>query len=126
MKTTTERFHEMLAERGYQADAAQLAALDRLQRLSDELAAFARRRRQPLRRWIVPPSSPRGVWLYGGVGRGKSFLMDCFHETVPIRRKARLHFHEFMRGVHRETARTAQRRGSARRRSRHGSRGATG
>jgi len=92
----------MLAERGYQADAAQLAALDRLQRLSDELAAFARRRRQPLRRWIVPPSSPRGVWLYGGVGRGKSFLMDCFHETVPIRRKARLHFHEFMRGVHRE------------------------
>ena len=45
---------------------------------------------------------PRGVWLHGGVGRGKSFLMDCFYEAVAIRRKGRLHFHEFMRGVHRE------------------------
>ena len=40
--------------------------------------------------------------MYGGVGRGKSFLMDCFYNAVPIRRKTRLHFHEFMREVHRE------------------------
>ena len=40
--------------------------------------------------------------MYGGVGRGKSFLMDCFFEAVPLRRKTRLHFHEFMREVHRE------------------------
>ena len=42
--------------------------------------------------------------MYGGVGRGKSFLMDCFFEAVTIERKTRLHFHEFMREVHRELA----------------------
>src|SRR3546814_7422378 len=40
--------------------------------------------------------------MWGGVGRGKSFLMDAFYLTVPVRRKTRIHFHEFMRGVHRE------------------------
>lgn len=40
--------------------------------------------------------------MYGGVGRGKSFLMDCFYNAVPLKRKTRLHFHEFMREVHRE------------------------
>ena len=55
-----------------------------------------------LKRVVLRPEVPRGVWLHGGVGRGKSFLMDCFFEAVAIRRKARLHFHEFMRGVHRE------------------------
>jgi cell division protein ZapE len=42
--------------------------------------------------------------MYGGVGRGKSFLMDCFYTAVPLKRKTRLHFHEFMREVHRELA----------------------
>ena len=42
--------------------------------------------------------------MFGGVGRGKSFLMDCFFAAVPIQRKTRLHFHEFMREVHRELA----------------------
>jgi cell division protein ZapE len=40
--------------------------------------------------------------LWGGVGRGKSFLMDAFYNTVPLQRKTRVHFHEFMRSVHRE------------------------
>ena len=40
--------------------------------------------------------------MHGGVGRGKSFLMDCFYNAVPLKRKTRLHFHEFMREVHRE------------------------
>ena len=40
--------------------------------------------------------------MFGGVGRGKSFLMDCFFQAVPLTRKTRLHFHEFMREVHRE------------------------
>jgi cell division protein ZapE len=42
------------------------------------------------------------VYMWGGVGRGKSFLMDCFFQSVPLTRKTRLHFHEFMREVHRE------------------------
>jgi cell division protein ZapE len=44
------------------------------------------------------------VYLFGGVGRGKSFLMDLFYNAVPLKRKTRLHFHEFMREVHRELA----------------------
>ena len=50
------------------------------------------------------PDIPRGVYMYGGVGRGKSFLMECFFNAVPLKRKVRLHFHEFMREVHRELA----------------------
>ena len=95
-------YQAALAERGYQADAAQLAAIDRLQRLHDELVVFKAQRANPLRKLLSRPAVPRGVWLHGGVGRGKSFLMDCFFGTVPVVRKFRVHFHEFMREVHRE------------------------
>jgi cell division protein ZapE len=91
-----------LAERGYVADDAQRAAVDRLQRMHEELVAFKAARASRLRRLLSSPQVPRGVWLHGGVGRGKSFLMDCFFGTVPVVRKLRVHFHEVMRGVHRE------------------------
>jgi cell division protein ZapE len=55
-----------------------------------------------LRRLLIRPDVPRGIYMWGGVGRGKSFLMDSFYSVVPVVRKTRLHFHEFMRGVHRE------------------------
>jgi cell division protein ZapE len=83
-------------------DHAQLGALDRLQRLHDELVEFRRARLSLLRRWFHPPLPPRGVYLWGGVGRGKSFLMDAFYTAVPLRRKTRVHFHAFMKGVHDE------------------------
>jgi cell division protein ZapE len=83
-------------------DRAQLGALDRLQRLHDELVEFRRARLSLLRRWFHPPVPPRGVYLWGGVGRGKSFLMDAFYTAVPLRRKTRVHFHAFMKGVHDE------------------------
>jgi cell division protein ZapE len=100
--TVTERYQAALAQRGYKADPAQLAAIARLQRLADELEHFRVVRQNVVKRVVLRPEVPRGVWLHGGVGRGKSFLMDCFYEGVDIRRKGRLHFHEFMRGVHRE------------------------
>ena len=96
------RYARQLAERGYHSDAAQAAAVERLQRLHDEMVAFRQARTSRIRRLIAPPEPPRGVWLWGGVGRGKSFLMDCFYEAVPVVRKTRLHFHEFMRATHRE------------------------
>ena len=91
-----------LAERGYTADAAQLQAVDALERCEMEWAAYKARRGNALTRALVRPPIPRGVYMYGGVGRGKSFLMDCFFQSVPLARKTRLHFHEFMREVHRE------------------------
>ena len=100
--SVVESYRAALQARGFRADAAQLAAVERLQRMSDELAEFKARRSNRLKKLINRPEIPRGVWLYGGVGRGKSFLMDCFYGAVPVVRKTRLHFHEFMRGVHRE------------------------
>jgi cell division protein ZapE len=97
-----ETWRSELARRGYAADAAQRAAVERLQRMHEELVEFKARRSTRLKRLINRPAVPRGVWMHGGVGRGKSFLMDCFYESVPVVRKTRLHFHEFMRGVHRE------------------------
>jgi len=97
-----ELYHQTLAERGYSADPAQLRAIDALERCEREWADYKARRSNPLVKMLVRPPIPRGVYMYGGVGRGKSFLMDCFFQSVPLTRKTRLHFHEFMREVHRE------------------------
>ncbi len=91
-----------LAERGYQADPAQLRAIDALERCENEWVAYMSRRSNAVTKLLVRPPIPRGVYMFGGVGRGKSFLMDCFFRSVPLNRKTRLHFHEFMREVHRE------------------------
>ena len=90
----------LLAARHSTLDHAQIAALDRLQQLADELTAFRAARQSTLKRLFAPPDVPRGVYFYGGVGRGKSFLMDSFFATVPVKRKTRVHFHAFMRDVH--------------------------
>ncbi len=90
----------LLARRGATLDPAQAAALDRLQVLSDELTEFRAARQSTLTRIFNAPDVPRGIYLWGGVGRGKSFLMDSFAAMVPIRRKVRIHFHAFMRNVH--------------------------
>ena len=91
-----------LAERGYDSDPAQLRAVAALERCENEWADYKARRGNALTKLLRHPPIPRGVYMYGGVGRGKSFLMDCFFNAVPLTRKTRLHFHEFMREVHRE------------------------
>ena len=95
-------YEAALAERGYVTDAAQQRGLAALQRCEDEWIAYKSRRANAVTKLLVRPPIPRGVYLWGGVGRGKSFLMDCFFQSVPLQRKTRLHFHEFMREVHRE------------------------
>ena len=88
--------------RGYSSDPAQLRAVDALERCATEWAGYKVKRSNSLKKLINRPAIPRGVYMHGGVGRGKSFLMDCFYNAVPLNRKTRLHFHEFMREVHRE------------------------
>ncbi|MEF8700351.1 MAG: cell division protein ZapE [Candidatus Accumulibacter sp. UW20] len=97
-----DAYERLLAARGFTADAAQRAAADRLQRLYYDLLSFKVGRRSALRRLFAAPPVPRGVYFWGGVGRGKSFLMDCFYDAVPYRRKRRIHFHAFMHSVHRQ------------------------
>lgn len=95
-------YESALNERGFRPDAAQRKAIERLQRYYDDWVRFKEMRSNALKRLLKRPEVPRGVYMWGGVGRGKSFLMDSFYATVPVRRKTRLHFHEFMRGVHRQ------------------------
>ena len=99
-----ELYEQTLVQRGYRSDPAQLRAIDALERCENEWADYKARRSNALTKLVVRPPIPRGVYMYGGVGRGKSFLMDCFFNAVPLQRKTRLHFHEFMREVHRELA----------------------
>jgi len=95
-------YEKTLSERGYRSDAGQLRAIDSLERCENEWADYKARRSNAVSKLLVRPPIPRGVFMHGGVGRGKSFLMDCFYRAVPLTRKTRLHFHEFMREVHRE------------------------
>jgi len=97
-----EYLEPQLAKRHATLDHAQAAALDRLQQLSDELGTFRAPRQSTLRRLFSPPEVPRGIYLWGGVGRGKTFLMDAFFASSGVRRKKRVHFHAFMREVHAE------------------------
>ena len=95
-------YEQQLAERGYRSDEAQLRAIGALERCENEWVDYKSRRRNAITKLLVRPPIPRGVYMWGGVGRGKSFLMDSFFQSVPLQRKTRLHFHEFMREVHRE------------------------
>jgi cell division protein ZapE len=100
--SVVELYQRTLTRRGYQADVSQLTAVKRLQQLHDEWSEYKQRRRTALRRLLLRPPLPRGVYLWGSVGRGKSFLMDSFYLSLPLDRKCRVHFHHFMRDVHRE------------------------
>lgn len=104
MGRVSDAYQAELKERGYDSDPAQLRAVAALERCADEWAAYKEKRSNALKKLINRPEIPKGVYMFGGVGRGKSFLMDCFFNAVPIQRKTRLHFHEFMREVHRELA----------------------
>jgi len=93
-----ERYQRDLQRKGFVADAAQQRAVEQLQRLHEELSTPRPKLRFSLRR--PRPEPVQGLYLWGGVGRGKTYLMDCFFETLPQRRKLRTHFHRFMLDVH--------------------------
>ncbi len=97
-----EVYHRALERRGFRSDASQLRAVERLEQLYEEWTDYKAKRSNALWRLVVHPPLPRGVYLWGGVGRGKSFLMDSFYRCLPLVRKRRVHFHHFMRDVHRE------------------------
>jgi cell division protein ZapE len=96
-----ELYARELSERGFQSDPAQLAALARLEELRERLIAAHARRRRIWRRWRASESPPeRGLYLWGAVGRGKTWLMDLFFRSLPFPEARRTHFHRFMQEVH--------------------------
>ncbi len=109
--TIRQRYLECVREQDLVADPAQERAVAELQRVHDELVAAAPvsdrirsrlARRYPDRFTVTPV---RGLYLWGGVGRGKTLLMDLFHEELGVQGKLRIHFHRMMRHVHDELKR---------------------
>ena len=84
---------------GFSLDPSQLLAVGHFERLRAELAE-AEQAEQSLLRVFLRQRPVRGLYLWGGVGRGKSFLMDTFFDSVPVERKDRVHFHRFMQDIH--------------------------
>lgn len=89
---------------GFRADPVQERAARRLQQLFDELIEFKNYRGRPFMKTFGRRAPPRGLYIHGSVGRGKSMLMDAFYSQLPYRRKRRVHFHAFMQSIHRELA----------------------
>ncbi len=95
-----ELYARQLADRGFESDPVQLAAVAKLDDLRGRLiAARASSGRSWLRR-SRRAEPERGVYLWGGVGRGKTWLMDLFFESLPFAEARRRHFHRFMHDVH--------------------------
>lgn len=100
MTTVLGRYLGLVAAGELRPDPEQRAAAVRLNRLQEELQAVPPRGSLIWRLGRGKPPAPRGVYMWGGVGRGKSMLMDLFHDCLQINRKRRVHFHEFMLEVH--------------------------
>ena len=99
-----EAYRDSLRREGHVEDPAQLAVVSKLESLQARLAEH-RPRARGLRAFFSrtrdrEQAGVRGMYLWGGVGRGKTFLMDLFFETVPVRARKRIHFHRMMREVH--------------------------
>ncbi|SHO55345.1 cell division protein ZapE [Vibrio quintilis] len=108
--TPKQRYHYDLANNAFQIDSAQSDAIDVLDELCSQLNEFLLPRVQSrhtffskiFRKKTIEQPVPKGVYLWGGVGRGKTYLMDIFFESLPASRKMRMHFHRFMYRVHDE------------------------
>lgn len=98
-----QHYLQELQREDFIEDSAQRMAVEHLQRLFDELVlaqktasfwskVFGDKARVPV----------RGLYMWGGVGRGKTYLMDIFFDSLPFQQKRRLHFHRFMRHIHQE------------------------
>ncbi len=98
MLSPRQRYEADLQRPGFATDPAQARAVEQLQRVHTELLARKPRRAALGKRLVWP--AVKGIYFWGGVGRGKTYLMDCFYESLPFSRKQRTHFHRFMQGVH--------------------------
>jgi cell division protein ZapE len=100
MSKVLASYEALVAGGELRPDPEQRAAAERLDRLAAELEVVPRKGSILWRALGRAPEPPRGIYLWGDVGRGKSMLMDLLFECVDIRRKRRVHFHEFMLEVH--------------------------
>src|SRR3954462_6471704 len=106
--TLLELYTQQLSERGSRPDPVQAAVVDRLDDLRERLIAARESDGSIVRRWFgalgnKSAADPvRGLYLWGGVGRGKTWMMDLFYQSLPFSERRRRHFHRFMHDVHAE------------------------
>ena len=105
-----ERYQLDLTKQGFVADEAQRIIIQRLQTVFEALTTpgtkptkeakgfFAKLKSRP----SIQQNVPKGLYLWGGVGQGKTYLMDIFYDALPFKEKQRTHFHRFMQNVHRQ------------------------
>lgn len=112
MTTPKQRYYDDLNREGFVADNAQEHAVELLECLYHRLvlahqkaesSSFVAQIKQLITTSAKKPE--QGLYLWGGVGRGKTYLMDCFFEKLPFDAKLRIHFHRFMRRVHSDLSR---------------------
>lgn len=105
--TPWQKYQKDLQDPEFQYDAAQENAVKELQRLYDELThpekklTWRVKLQSKFGKGMHKPSI-QGLYFWGGVGRGKTYLVDTFYECLPFERKMRIHFHRFMHRVHEE------------------------
>ncbi len=99
-----EYYHHQCEQGLISEDPHQLAVMTQLQRLYEALVSESESR-GGLLRLLRKRKLVRGLYVWGGVGAGKTFMMDCFFNALPFDNKLRMHFHPFMRLVHEELKR---------------------
>jgi len=103
MSATAERYAAEVAAGRIESDPGQRGALASFSRIELEFSEYRAAQKSGALGWLMARKSgpvPRGLYVWGDVGRGKTMLMDLFFESVPVKRKRRAHFHEFMVDVH--------------------------
>ena len=102
--TVARRYRHLVDTGAVEANPAQQRVAEALDRLIAELAEKRLGRKSSALGWLLArnrkPEPVRGLYIHGGVGAGKTMLMDMFHDLVPVRRKRRVHFNDFMADVH--------------------------
>lgn len=103
--TPLERYQQDLQREDFSYDAAQENAVKHLQRVFDDIVPVeaARRKQSFIKKLFSKTTKPvKGLYFWGGVGRGKTYLVDTFYDALPFEKKTRTHFHRFMQRVHKE------------------------
>nr|WP_210331007.1 cell division protein ZapE [Microvirga terrestris] len=104
-RSITARYNALVTSGAIERDPAQVALLKRLEALAESLANHRLARKPSALGWLFGKKSkdhapPKGLYVWGSVGRGKTMLMDLFFEALSVRRKRRVHFHAFLSDVH--------------------------
>lgn len=100
-----QRYQHDLQQPNFSYDEAQEHAVEQLQALYQDLLSWQQaKHQQPFwKRWLgKSPAPPKGLYFWGGVGRGKTYLVDTFFDSLPFEQKWRIHFHRFMHHVHQQ------------------------